>query len=131
MVKEELQQFLRTLSFTSIEINTILSIIDSVSFTKGKRIPDTLEGKIVQDADRLDAIGAIGIARTFAYGGAKGQRLYDSNETNNSSLRHFSDKLLKLRDVMHTRSARGIAEQRHAFMENYLKQFLSEWNFSE
>lgn len=95
----------------------ICTAIDSVSFSKNKgRCPQQIEGRIVQDADRLDAIGAIGIARTFAYGGKHGRTL-------DSSIEHFHEKLLLLKDMMHTEKAKKLAESRHAFM----KSFLQEW----
>ena len=83
--------------------------------SRGKQ-PETIEGRIIQDADRLDAIGAIGIARTFAYGGQHGR-------TPEASIAHFHEKLLLLKDLMNTEKAREMAESRHAFME----QFLREW----
>ena len=98
------------------------------------------EGQIAQDADRLDAMGAIGIARTFAYGGKKGKLIYDSNinnnitqkeyETNgsNTSIDHFYDKLLKIKDLMNTVTAKNIANKRHEYIENFLDEFLNEWN---
>lgn len=98
------------------------------------------EGKITQDADRLDASGAVGIARAFAYGGKKGQLIYDpnNNETvddkeyfekgSRTSISHFYDKMLKLKDLMNTKPAKEIAMQRHKFVENYLNEFYSEWN---
>ena len=96
----------------------ICRAVNSVSFSKNKgKTPDTPEGRIVQDADRLDAVGAIGIARTFAYGGAHGR-------TPEDSIAHFYEKLLLLKDMMNTKKAREIAEERHAFME----QFLREWD---
>ncbi|WP_299986291.1 HD domain-containing protein [uncultured Pontibacter sp.] len=101
----------------------------------------TLEGRIVQDADRLDAIGAIGIARTFAYGGHKGRELYnpaivpvlhDNFEAYKSNtaptINHFYEKLLLLKDRMHTPTAREMAEKRHRYMEDFLAQFYAEWN---
>lgn len=95
----------------------ICRVINGVSFSKnGDRRPETIEGMIVQDADRLDAIGAIGIARTFAYG-AKHDRL------SGDSIAHFHEKLLLLKDRMNTRRGREMAEPRHAFLE----QFLEEW----
>ena len=104
-------------------IERICEVINGVSFSKnrGKR-PATLEGQIVQDADRLDAMGAIGIARTFAYGGKVGRPLEDS-------LRHFDDKLLLLKDEMNTEAAKRIAEHRHKYMEEFLAKFHDETDF--
>lgn len=123
-------------------IEAVEDICRRVSF-KGASVPDempTLEGRVVQDADRLDSIGAIAIARTFAYGGAKGRLLYDPEEepvlhgsfehyksSSSSSLMHFYEKLFLLKDRLHTASARALAEERHAFMERYVEQFLAEW----
>lgn len=120
----------------------VVRIINTSSF-KGAKVPDTmdsLEGQIVQDADRLDAIGAIGIARTFAYGGAKGRPMYDPDEapllhdsfdayrkSTSCTINHFYEKLLLLKDRMHTPSARVLAAERHAFMELFLKEFDKEW----
>ncbi|WP_087971490.1 HD domain-containing protein [Oceanobacillus rekensis] len=123
---EEMHHFLESIFITNSQINTIDMIIHSVSFSKG-RIPETLEGKIVQDSDRLDAIGAIGIARTFAYGGADQQMIYHP-DNKSTSIQHFHDKLLRLKDLMHTETAKNIAFERHQFMENFLKQFRKEWN---
>ena len=97
--------------------------------------------EIIRDADRLDAIGAIGIARCFNYGGFKNRAIYDpdisiishKNKTSykNSkapSFNHFYEKLLLLKDLMHTKTAKGLAEERHEFMINYIKQFKKEWH---
>ena len=98
----------------------ICRAINSVSFSKnGDRRPDTPEGRVVQDADRLDAIGAVGIARTFAYGGKHGRPPEDS-------IGHFYEKLLLLKDLMNTDKAREIAEERHAFMEAFLREWDEE-----
>ena len=98
----------------------ICESINSVSFSKnGIKAPASIEGKIVQDADRLDAIGAIGIARTFAYGGEHGRPL-------EATISHFHEKLLLLKDGMNTESARSIAEDRHRFMEEFLRRFEKE-----
>ena len=95
----------------------ICEAVNAVSFSKNRgRIPETIEGRIIQDADRLDAVGAIGIARTFAYGGKHGR-------TPEASIAHFHEKLLLLKDLMNTEKAREMAESRHTFME----QFLREW----
>ena len=104
----------------NIDEATLLRVcmaVNSVSFSRNRdKCPELLEGKIVQDADRLDAIGAIGIARTFAYGGKHGRSL-------DSSIGHFYEKLLLLKGMMHTEKAKEMAEERHAFME----EFLEEW----
>ena len=101
-------------------IDQICAAINAVSFSqnRGKR-PDTIEGRIVQDADRLDALGAIGIARTFAYGGEHGRPLLES-------MQHFHDKLLLLKDAMNTESGRALAEGRHAFLEAFLRELEKE-----
>ena len=101
-------------------IDQICAAINAVSFSqnRGKR-PDTIEGRIVQDADRLDALGAIGIARTFAYGGEHGRPLHES-------VQHFHDKLLLLKDAMNTESGRALAEGRHAFLEAFLRELEEE-----
>ncbi|GIO31656.1 MULTISPECIES: HD domain-containing protein [Paenibacillus] len=118
----------------------VMDIIANMSFNGGKNPPmATLEGQVVQDADRLDAIGAIGIARTFAYSGAKGRIIHDPElspdalaqedyrSAGKTAIYHFYEKLLKLKDLMNTPYAKELAEQRHAFMELYLQQFYSEW----
>ncbi len=98
----------------------ICNVINSVSFSqnRGKR-PDTPEGQIVQDADRLDAIGAVGIGRVFAYGGEHGRPM-------EASIQHFYDKLLLLKDAMNTDTARQIAEKRHQFMLEFLEEYARE-----
>ncbi|MEM1557030.1 MAG: HD domain-containing protein [Thermoproteota archaeon] len=86
----------------------------------------TLEAKILQDADRLDAIGAIGIARTFSHGGNRKIPIYSEEENVASTLKHFYDKLLKIRDLLNTETAKGIAKERHEFMEVFLSRLLKE-----
>ena len=98
----------------------ICRLINGVSFSRNRGArPDTPEGCIVQDADRLDAIGAVGIARTFSYGGAHGRSM-------EASLAHFQEKLLLLRDMMHTDTARRLARDRHAFLEAFLREWERE-----
>ncbi|WP_349774622.1 HD domain-containing protein [Virgibacillus sp. LDC-1] len=123
---QEMNHFLVSLNLSSDEIDQINHTLAHISFSSGKT-PATLEGKIVQDADRLDAIGAIGIARTFAYGGAKGQPMYDPTGKENNSIQHFHDKLFHLKSHMHTATAKTLAEERHHFMETFMEQFLHEW----
>ena len=127
-------------------ISQVCEIIKGVSF-KGAGVTakmTTTEGIIVQDADRLDAIGAIGIARTFAYGGHRGQEIYnpdvrpewhDSFEEykncTGSTINHFYEKLLLLKDLMNTETARKIAVERHRYMEQFLDRFYKEWDGKE
>ena len=122
------------------ELEHIILIISEVSFSSNK-IPSTLESKIVQDADRLDAIGAVGIARTFAYGGHKNREIYNPNippvsyktmdeykKNTHPTINHFYDKLLLLKDKMNTAEAKKLAENRHRFMQSFLKEFYAEWD---
>ena len=112
------RRFLRGQGISPETEERICEAVNSVSFSQnGDKRPATAEGRIIQDADRLDAIGAIGIARTFAYGGKHGRPPEDS-------IAHFHEKLLLLRDRMNTEKAREMAASRHAFME----QFLREWD---
>ena len=112
--------FLRENGVGEERADRICGIINSVSFSRnaGKR-PDTPEGMAVQDADRLDAMGAVGVARTFAYGGARGRSLKESSY-------HFVEKLLKLRDLMNTAAGREIAGERHEFLVSFLNRFRDE-----
>lgn len=121
----------------------VCRIIETASF-KGAKVKsqlDSLEAKILQDADRLDAIGAIGIARTFAYGGSKGREIYNPKvkpqlhksfeqykKSQGPTVNHFYEKLLLLKDRMNTASGKKLAIQRHRRMENYLKDLYSELN---
>lgn len=138
------ENFLASISVPKNDINKIISIIKTMSFKGGvvDSTQNSIEGKVVQDSDRLDAIGAIGIARTFAYGGSKGRQIYDPSinpieftsleqvkNAGNHTVNHFYEKLLKLKDLMNTNTAKEIAQKRHKFMENFLEEFYSEWNF--
>ena len=110
------RSFLAEHGISETKINLICDAINSVSFSQNLgRKPETIEGKIVQDADRLDALGAIGIARTFAYGGEHGRSI-------ESSVQHFHDKLLLLKDQINTASGRKMAEERHAFLLTFLNE---------
>lgn len=101
-------------------IDRICRVINSVSFSRNKgRGSLTTEGKIVQDADRLDAMGAVGIARTFAYGGEHGRSMQES-------VQHFYDKLLRLKDLMNTETGKQMAEKRHTFLEQFLDEYKQE-----
>jgi uncharacterized protein len=120
----------------------VCDIIDRVSF-KGAKVDDvmpSLEGKIVQDADRLDAIGAIGIARAFSYGGSRNRPMYVPNQapvtyndfesyvkSEGHTINHFYEKLLLLKDRLHTLTAKKIGNERHVFMQTFLKEFYKEW----
>jgi uncharacterized protein len=120
----------------------VVQIIENISFKGGKtdRNFSSIELDIVQDADRLDAIGAVGIARTFNYGGFKNRQIYDPNihpnlkmtkeEYKNSTaptINHFYEKLLLLKDKMNTETGKKMAQNRHDFMEVFLNQFYAEW----
>ncbi|HWQ09043.1 MAG TPA: hypothetical protein VN436_08050, partial [Holophaga sp.] len=123
-------------------VEHVCGIVAHLSF-KGAGVVDrmeTLEGRIVQDADRLDAIGAVGVARTFAYGGHRGRAMHDPEaapqlhatfeqyrKAEGTSINHFHEKLLLLKDRMNTPTARWMAEERHAYMERFLEQFQREW----
>lgn len=118
------KQHLNAIDITEEQANLVLTLIDEVSFSKGRE-PTTRESEILQDADRLDAIGAIGIARTFQFAGSRGTPLDLSEE---SAIQHFHDKLLKLASMMHTAKAKQLAMSRHAFMQQFLEQFHEEWD---
>ncbi|MCV9888444.1 HD domain-containing protein [Metabacillus halosaccharovorans] len=125
----EVEKLLKMQRVHKDDRDKVLKIIDSISFRKNISQNElSIEGKIVQDADRLDAIGAIGIARTFSFAGSRGHIIYDPEKKNNHhAIQHFYDKLLKLKELMNTETAKYIAEERHLFLEHYLQQFYSEW----
>jgi uncharacterized protein len=133
--------FLTSLNVDSGIINHVEQIIRNISFNGGNflRDFDSLELQVVQDADRLDAIGAIGIARTFHYGGFKNREIYNASippqltltkeeykASNSPTINHFYEKLLLLRDRMHTETGKELANQRHLFMEEFLRNFYAE-----
>lgn len=137
------RKFLESEKVNEETVIHVLNIIENISF-KGGNFDKNFNSKeldIVQDADRLDALGAIGIARTFNYGGFKNRAIYNPNiapnlnmskdEYKNSeapTLNHFYEKLLLLKDKMNTNSGKKIAQERHAFMEKFLSQFYAEWD---
>jgi uncharacterized protein len=111
----------------------VLNIIKAVSFSSKikSESPDDPLLWVIQDADRLDAIGAIGIARAFNYGGFRNNPIYiPGEESGKSTIGHFYEKLLKLRDLMNTQTGRTLAEERHKILEIFLEQFYSEWNLT-
>nr|WP_263325995.1 HD domain-containing protein [Neobacillus sp. Marseille-Q6967] len=140
--KAKLNRFLDTIHLTADEKRLIIQIIGSISYKGGQKTElQSVEAKIVQDADRLDALGAIGIARAFAYGGKKGQPIYDPSfqvreemsleeyrKGKSSSVHHFYEKLLKLKDLLNTSTARKMAAKRHQMMMLFLEQFYQEWD---
>ncbi len=137
------KQFLQQQNVESATIEHVIKIIEHISF-KGGNFQQQFHSKelaIVQDADRLDALGAIGIARTFNYGGFKNRKLYDPaiapklnmtkeeyKKGDNPTINHFYEKLLLLKDRMNTQKGKQIAQERHLFMEKFLEQFYAEWD---
>ncbi|MEB1809362.1 MAG: HD domain-containing protein [Bacillaceae bacterium] len=138
---KKVESWLQKIEVEDATMKHIMEIIASMSFKGGGQLPmKTLEGQVVQDADRLDALGAIGIARTFAFGGAKGNIMYDPSikpresmskedyqKRDNTAINHFYEKLLKLKDLMNTPYGKQLAEGRHQYMEQFLNQFYREW----
>lgn len=111
------------------KISTIVEIISQISFSAGNGAPSTLEGMCVQDADRLDAMGAIGIGRAFAFGGSRGRRMHDpAGNDKTSTIQHFYDKLLLLKDRMNTVTGKRLAADRDVYMRTFLEQFYAEWD---
>lgn len=138
------EEFLKSVEVSEEDSNRILIIIKTMSYKGGvvDSTQNTTEGMVVQDADRLDALGAIGIARAFAYGGSKNRSMYDPSikpidfksldevkNKDNHTINHFYEKLFKLKDLMNTNTAKEIAKKRHKYMEDFIEEFYSEWNF--
>ncbi len=136
------REFLKMQNAPEQIINHIVKIIENISFKNSLEEPEftSKELQIIQDADRLDAIGAIGIARAFVYGGYKNNPIYNPDlkpnqnldkETykkgNTTTINHFYEKLLKLKDLMNTHTGRLLAVDRHRFMQEFLEQFYKEW----
>lgn len=140
--KDRAVSFLRRHDVSETMIKTICDIIDEISYKGADSTePKTIEGKCVQDADRLDAIGAIGIARAFAYGGNHNRIIHDpdikpSMHMNadeyqkhiSTTVNHFYEKLFLLKDLMNTATAKKIADQREDYMKAYISEFLDEWD---
>lgn len=140
--KDRARAFLREQDVAEEELRAIVGAIDEVSYAGTDSVkPSTIEGACVQDADCLDALGAIGIARTFAYGGSHNRALYDPDEAPvpdmsgeeyrnhiSSSLNHFYEKLFNLVPLLNTRSARKIGSTREAYMKGFVDRFLAEWD---
>ena len=139
------REFLESQNIEEEIIAQVLYVIQNISFKNRGEAPSSpsIELQIVQDADRLDAIGAIGIARTFNFGGFKNNLMYDPNlppqlnmtkeeykKSNGTTINHFYEKLLLLKDLMNTSEAKKIAEKRHQIMLNFLDDFYNEWNVS-
>ena len=139
-------EFLISQNCDSAVIEHVVQIIKNISFRGGNKAQEftSPELDVVQDADRLDAIGAIGIARTFNYGGFKNRKLYDPEvkpqldmtvdeykKSTAPTINHFYEKLLLLKDRMNTKTGKKIAEKRHAYMEGFLEQFYLEWEGSK
>jgi len=138
--KDKARAFLKENGVSEADIETICKIIGEVSFGDGIT-PDTLESRCVQDADRLDALGAIGVARAFAYGGSHHREMHNPDippkmnmtkeeyaQSKSTSINHFYEKLFLLKDLMNTPTAKQIAEHRETFMRDFVSEFLSEWN---
>lgn len=141
--KAQLEAFLTEIALPYTQVNAILEIITSISFAHSlEHAPQlSLEAQIVQDADWLDAIGAIGITRAIYFGGAHQEKIYDPtipvrtqltkesyrNLTEETIMNHFHEKLFLLKDKLNTPYAKKIAQQRHQFMETFYAQFMAEW----
>lgn len=140
---QNLKSFLTNLQLAPEQLQHILYIIENISYKNGQNnlVSLSIEGQIVRDADRLDAIGAIGIARTFQFSGHFKESMWKEHDTKNinevdtslysewspSAIKHFYEKLFKLKDLMHTTTAKQIAQERHQYMQQFVEQFFNEW----
>ncbi len=125
-----LRQLMTEAGFSAAFQEMVIEVVESISFSEGVPCRESLrkESDVVKDADRLDALGAIGIARTFAYGGKTGRPIYDPDNPM-CSLQHFDDKLLRLAEDMRTETGKALAAERHDFLLQFKAQFLKEWDF--
>ncbi|MCE7792364.1 HD domain-containing protein [Salipaludibacillus sp. CUR1] len=135
------EQWLKGQNVQKTDREEIMGVIDTVSFKGGNnKAPETLEGEVVQDADRLDALGAIGIARCFMFAGNRGDAMHipgerardqmtkeEYRDERSTAVNHFYEKLLKLSSQMKTDTGKELAKARHLYMEDFLNQFYSEW----
>ncbi|MBF7016591.1 HD domain-containing protein [Staphylococcus durrellii] len=143
---KNLRTFLASLEIEKNECEAILHIINNISYNHAQTHTTMLtkEGQIVRDADRLDALGAIGIARTFQFAGAFNEPMWSNevdfpslingtvnlNDLSPSAIKHFYEKLFNLKDLMHTKTAMTLAKERHNFMQQFVQQFFYEWESS-
>jgi uncharacterized protein len=142
---EMARDWLESLAVNSGDIDKIVEIVAHISYRGGtnKHIMQSIEGKVVQDADRLDGLGAIGVARAFSYGGHMDREIYNPNikvtsfenfedyrerHAESTTINHFHEKILFVKDRMNTRSGKQIAEHRHKYMERFLEEFYAEWD---
>jgi uncharacterized protein len=127
---DEVRAVLETAGFPEERIPEVLHCVkvhDEYEFRGIEHPAESLEAEVLRDADNIDAMGAVGIARTFAFSGVAGHRLWDPDGAGDSALAHFEEKLFRLRDEMHTETAREIAAERHEFMETFVERFRAEW----